>query len=80
TCGFFYGSGLSERYPIRFALVDVATGEWATYSPVNIESATVSLSGTADGKTDMTEQQVTSLKQKTYKMVVEDLVNRHSSK
>lgn len=27
----------SLRYLVRFTLVDVATGEWATWSPVNYE-------------------------------------------
>lgn len=29
---------MSLRYLVRFTLVDVATGEWATWSPVNYES------------------------------------------
>ncbi len=28
---------ISMRYLVRFTLVDVATGEWATWSPVNYE-------------------------------------------
>ena len=68
-------AGLSLRYLIRFALVDVASGEWATYSPVNVES----VSGKPDGNTDITEQQITSLKQKSYQMAVSDLVSRYSS-
>lgn len=67
-------SGSSLRYLIRFALVDVATGEWAMYSPVNIEAAVVPFAG----KTDATEQQIVSMKQNTCKMVVQDLVNRYS--
>ncbi|MCH0694099.1 hypothetical protein KVP97_09630 [Escherichia coli] len=31
----YTGSGMVLRYLIRFALVDVASGEWSTYSPVN---------------------------------------------
>lgn len=73
-------SGSSLRYLIRFALVDVATGEWATYSPVNTELMAVPLAGERDDKKDMTEQQIVDLKKKTCKMVVEDLVNRYSNK
>ncbi|WES67603.1 hypothetical protein [Superficieibacter sp. HKU1] len=73
-------SGSSLRYLIRFALVDVATGEWATYSPVNTELMAVALSGETGNKKDMTEQQLVDLKKKTCKMVVEDLVNRYSNK
>ncbi|HDC4378003.1 TPA: hypothetical protein O8L29_002166 [Enterobacter hormaechei] len=73
-------SGSSLRYLIRFALVDVATGEWATYSPANTELMAVPLTGKTDNKKDMTEQQIADLKKKTCKMVVEDLVNRYSNK
>ncbi|EQA1590337.1 hypothetical protein RBQ08_RS11270 [Enterobacter hormaechei] len=73
-------SGSSLRYLIRFALVDVATGEWATYSPANTELMAVPLTGKTDNKRDMTEQQIADLKKKTCKMVVEDLVNRYSNK
>lgn len=71
-------SGSSLRYLIRFALVDVATGEWSTYTPANIEAVAVPLTDKTDGKTDVTEQQITSLEQKTFQMVVSDLVNRYS--
>lgn len=71
-------SGSSLRYLIRFALVDVATGEWATYSPANIESVAVPLTEKNDGNIDVTEQQITRLEQKTCQMVVNDLVNRYS--
>ncbi|EAY5894340.1 hypothetical protein RU12_21655 [Salmonella enterica] len=75
-------SGVSLRYLIRFALVDVATGEWATYSPANIESMAVPLivktDAKASEKTDITEQQIVSLEQRTCQMVVSDLVNRYS--
>lgn len=78
-------SGSSLRYLIRFALVDVDTGEWATYSPVNTETTiTVPLTAKATAKTtgkmDTTEQEILTLKQKTYQMVVSDLVKRYSNK
>jgi len=83
-------SGSSLRYLIRFALVDVATGEWATYSPANIESVAVPLIVQTDAKAktdaktsekmDITEQQIVSLEQKTCQMVVRDLANRYSNK
>jgi len=77
-------SGSSLRYLIRFALVDVATGEWATYSPTNIESVAVPLIVKSDAKTsektDITEQQIVSLEEKTCQMVVRDLVNRYGNK
>lgn len=71
-------SDRSLRYLIRFALVDVATGEWTTYSPVNIESTEVLFPRDKKGKADVTEQKIAALKQKTCQMVVEDLVNRYS--
>lgn len=73
-------SGSSLRYLIRFALVDVATGEWATYSPANIESVAVPLTDKNDGKTDVTEQEITSLRQKTCQAAISDLVSRYSKR
>lgn len=66
----------SLRYLIRFALVDVATGEWATWSPINYE---YNILQPLSGKTPvpMTEPQIAQLKQKTYAAVVKDLVNRY---
>lgn len=64
----------SLRYLVRFALVDVATGEWATWSPVNYEYNTLQ---PVSGKTSVTEQQIAQLKQKTFAAVVKDLVNRY---
>lgn len=64
----------SLRYLVRFALVDVATGEWATWSPVNYED---NLLQPLTGKTSVTEQQIAQLKQKTFATVVKDLVNRY---
>jgi len=64
----------SLRYLVRFTLVDVATGEWASWSPTNYESSIVlPVSGTAD----ITEEQIMHVKQKTYTAVVKDLVNRY---
>ncbi|EAS1760445.1 hypothetical protein BH012_19670 [Salmonella enterica] len=68
-------AGSYLRYLIRFALVDVATGEWATYSPVNLESLTVPIK--TETAEEVTEQQIISLEQKTYQMVVGDLVKRY---
>lgn len=66
----------SLRYLVRFTLVDVATGEWATWSPVNYEYSVLPVqSGKAD--TEIMEQQITQLKMKTYATVVKDLVNRY---
>ncbi|WET42303.1 hypothetical protein [Citrobacter enshiensis] len=66
----------SLRYLVRFTLVDVATGEWATWSPVNYEYSVLPVqSGKADTK--IMEQQITQLKMKTYAAVVKDLVNRY---
>lgn len=70
---------MSLRYLVRFTLVDVATGEWATWSPVNYEYKVLPpLPGKNEaGTTDVTEQQIMQLKQKTYKAVIKDLVNRY---
>lgn len=77
-------SGASLRYLIRFALVDVATGEWATYSPVNTETIaaplTEKVAASTDEKNDTTEQIILSLKQRTCSIVVKDLVSRYGSK
>lgn len=64
----------SLRYLVRFALVDVATGEWATWSPVNYED---NILQPLAGKTPVTEQQIAQLKQKTFATVIKDLVNRY---
>ncbi len=64
----------SLRYLMRFALVDVATGEWATWSPVNYEYNTLQ---PLTGKASETEQQIVQLKQKTFAAVVKDMVNRY---
>lgn len=65
---------VSLRYLVRFTLVDVATGEWATWSPVNYEHQVLFSQG---AKNDITELQIMQLKQKTYATLVEDLVNRY---
>ncbi|MBJ9293308.1 hypothetical protein GHT40_03240 [Citrobacter werkmanii] len=64
----------SLRYLMRFALVDVATGEWATWSPVNYEYNTLQ---PLTGKTSVTDEQIAQLKQKTFAAVVKDMVNRY---
>lgn len=64
----------SLRYLVRFALVDVATGEWATWSPVNYEYNTLQ---PLTGKTSVTDEQIAQLKQKTFAAVVKDMVNRY---
>ena len=70
---------ISLRYLVRFTLVDVATGEWATWSPINYEYKVLPpLPGKKEvGPPDVTEQQITQLKQKTYTAMVKDLVNRY---
>lgn len=65
---------VSLRYLVRFALVDVATGEWATWSPVNYED---NILQPLTGKTPITEQQIAQLKQKTFATVIKDLANRY---
>lgn len=70
--------GASLRYLVRFTLVDVATGEWATWSPVNYEyKMPAQLSGKKDASGTITEQQISQLKQRTYSSMVKDLVNRY---
>ena len=64
----------SLRYLVRFSLVNVATGEWATWSPVNYEYSVLPVQS---GNTNTAEQQITQLKQKTFVAVVKDLVNRY---
>lgn len=54
-------TGTIFRYLLLFALVDVATGEWATYSQMNYEYSEP-LSVTSTG--DITEQQLIQLRKK----------------
>ena len=70
---------ISLRYLVRFTLVDVATGERATWSPVNYEYKVLPPLPDKNkaSTTDMAEQQIMQLKQKTYKAMVKDLVNRY---
>lgn len=68
----------SLRYLVRFTLVNVATGEWATWSPVNYEYKILpSLSAKKDDLQTFTEQQVAQFKQRTYASMVKDLVSRY---
>ena len=73
-------AGISLRYLIRFVLVDVASGEWSTYSPVNAESLTIPLVPAKDQKNDADsiQRKINYLEKATCKMVVEDLVERYS--
>ncbi|WP_244848897.1 hypothetical protein [Citrobacter sp. FP75] len=74
------GTGVVLRYLLRFALVDVATGEWATYSPTNYEYSEPlprTGTGTGTGTGDITEQQIMQLRKKTYERAVADFVNRY---
>ncbi|HEX4504018.1 MAG TPA: hypothetical protein VH187_23105 [Scandinavium sp.] len=63
----------SLRYLIRFALVDVASGEWASWSPGNDEYI---VPASQPSKPETTEQQLVQLKQKTYAAAVKDLTTR----
>lgn len=62
------------RFLVRFTLVDVATGDWASWTPTNYESRVVL---PATGTTDITEQQIMQIKHKTYAAMVKDLVERY---
>ncbi|WP_316375385.1 hypothetical protein [Enterobacter hormaechei] len=66
----------SLRYLVRFTLVDVATGEWSTWTPVNYEES-VQVAQTGKTDTDIKEQHIVQLKQKTYAVAVKDLVKRY---
>ena len=69
---------VSLRYLVRFTLVDVATGEWATWSPVNYEDKVLpALPAKKNVAETTTEQQISQLKQRTYASMVKDLVNRY---
>lgn len=69
---------ISLRYLVRFTLVDVATGEWATWSPVNYEYQVLPpIPGKKDAVETAIEQQISQFKQKTYSAMVKDLVNRY---
>ena len=64
----------SLRYLVRFVLVDVATGEWATWSPINYEYIPLQ---PLTIKMAITEKEMSQLRQKTYAAVVKDLINRY---
>lgn len=66
------GSNKVLRYLLRFALVNVETGEWAIYSPVNNEYHIA-----AENSSEAMEQQIMQLRQKTYEKTVRDMVNRY---
>lgn len=69
---------VSLRYLVRFTLVDVATGGWATWSPVNYEDKVLPpLPAKKNVAETTTEQQISQLKQRTYASMVKDLVNRY---
>ncbi|EAA7888914.1 hypothetical protein MB90_004263 [Salmonella enterica subsp. enterica] len=69
---------VSLRYLVRFTLVDVATGEWATWSPLNFENTVLPPQpGKKDSAEATTEQQISQLRQRTYASMVKDLVNRY---
>lgn len=69
---------VSLRYLVHFTLVDVATGEWATWSPVNYEDKVLPpLPGKQDAAETTIEQQISQLKQRTYASMVKDLVKRY---
>lgn len=69
---------ISLRYLVRLTLVDVATGEWATWSPVNYEfKVPAQLSGQKNGVEANSEQLISQLKQRTYASVVKGLVDRY---
>ncbi|EDT2963681.1 hypothetical protein EL09_15325 [Salmonella enterica subsp. enterica] len=79
----YTGADMVLRYLVRFALVDVASGEWSTYSPANYEYTTTPVAtgpGIAPRAADATELQIKQLKQKTYESMVQDLVNRYKYK
>lgn len=67
----------SLRYLVRFTLVDVATGEWAAWSPVNDEYKVMPPLTDKKISNETTEQQITQLKQNTYASMVKDLTNRY---
>lgn len=67
----------SMRYLVRFTLVDVATGEWAAWSPVNYEYKVMPPLTEKKISTETIEQQITQLKQNTYASMVKDLTIRY---
>lgn len=66
---------VSLRYLVRFTLVDVATGDWANWTPVNFETIAFTPQSGKTGEGDA-EAKIAQLKQKTYAAAVKDLVNR----
>lgn len=67
---------VSLRYLVRFTLVDVATGDWANWTPVNYETIAFPPQSGKTGEGNA-EEKIAQLKQKTYAAVVKDLVNRY---
>lgn len=62
------------RIRLKVAVIDVATGRWATYSPAGFDDAATS-SGLTRAASDQT--QVALLKEKSYAAAVDDLVKRY---
>ncbi len=69
--------GTSLRYLVRFSLIDVATGEWATWTPANGEFTILPPDAGGNQPADMTEQHLAELKQHAWASVVKDLVQRY---
>ncbi|NTZ48432.1 hypothetical protein FCM30_22105 [Lelliottia aquatilis] len=67
----------SLRYLVRFTLVDVATGDWAAWSPVNYEYKVMPPLTDKKVSTDTIDQQITQLKKNTYSAMVKDVANRY---
>src|SRR5258706_11666614 len=64
------------RIPIKIALIDVATGDWAIFAPKPIEDARVSRS---PRRAAVDQKQVESLKEKAYDSGAKELVRVYSA-
>ncbi|ENA0609656.1 hypothetical protein ABFP30_001346 [Enterobacter bugandensis] len=71
-------NNVALRYLVRFTLVDVATGKWASWSPVNTEDKLLTpLTETTRSTDTINEELITQLKKRSYRTMANDLVNRY---
>lgn len=75
----FVGSAIPDqtqqmRIRLKVAVVDVVTGQWATYSPSGFDDAATSAQF---GRAASDQSQVALLKEKSYSAAVDDLVKRY---
>lgn len=77
TSGKMPSETKSIRYLLRFALVDVKTGNWVTYSPTNTEREFVQSSFNNQSSAGTQATQIDELKRNAYEFASRDLSTRY---